>query len=161
VSGTLNGESVTGTAWMDHEWFTSLLETSQQGWDWFSIQLDNNTQLMLFQIRRKDGTIDSHSSGTFIAADGRATALGHSDINLLPVEYWTSKRSGSRYPIKWKIAIPSLNLSLDCTAAIPDQELVSEDRSGPTYWEGAVQYTGTTTGVGYLEMTGYGSPVKM
>jgi predicted secreted hydrolase len=161
VRGTLNGQQVSGTAWMDHEWFTNLLEPSQQGWDWFSIQLQNGTELMLFQIRRKDGSIDPHSSGTYIAADGHATPLAHSDFELQPVESWNSPRSGARYPVKWRIAIPKLKVTLECAAAIPDQELLSEDASGPTYWEGAARYSGSAEGVGYLEMTGYGKPVKM
>ncbi len=161
VQGVLNGEAVSGTAWMDHEWFTNLLEPSQQGWDWFSIQLNDRTELMLFQIRRRDGSIDPHSSGTYIAADGRATALGRGDFELQPLEYWTSPHSGSRYPIKWRIAIPKLKIALECAAAIPEQELLAEDAAGPTYWEGAARYSGSSEGVGYLEMTGYGKPMKM
>lgn len=161
VAGRLNGEQVEGTAWMDHEWFTSLLAPSQQGWDWFSIQLSNGSELMLFQLRRKDGSIDPHSSGTYIDADGRATNLRREDFTLQPLEYWTSRRTGIRYPVKWRIAAPSRGVSLECAAAIPDQELISEDAAAPTYWEGAVRYSGSAAGVGYLEMTGYGKPVKM
>jgi predicted secreted hydrolase len=161
VEGTLNGAAVRGTAWMDHEWFSTLLDSAQQGWDWFSIQLANQTELMLFQIRRTDGTIDSHSAGTYVAANGRATALTRSDFQLQPLEYWTSPRTGARYPVKWRITVPSLKMALECAAAIPQQELVAEDRSGPAYWEGAVRYTGSAEGAGYLEMTGYGKPFEM
>jgi predicted secreted hydrolase len=160
VDGTLNGAEVSGTAWMDHEWFSELLDASQRGWDWFSIQLQNGTELMLFQIRRTDGTIDTHSSGTYIAANGHATSLARSDFELQPLEYWTSPRSGARYPVKWKIAVPSLKIALECAAAIPDQELLAEDRGGPTYWEGAARYRGSAEGVGYLEMTGYSKPLQ-
>lgn len=161
VEGTLNGAAVRGTAWMDHEWFSTLLDSAQQGWDWFSIQLANQTELMLFQIRRTDGAIDSHSAGTYIAANGHATNLARSDFQLQPLEYWTSPRTGARYPVKWRITVPSLKIALECAAAIREQELVAEDRSGPTYWEGAVRYTGSAEGVGYLEMTGYGKPFEM
>jgi predicted secreted hydrolase len=161
VEGTLNGAAVSGTAWMDHEWFTNLLDASQQGWDWFSIQLADRTELMLFQIRRTDGTIDTHSSGTYIAVSGRATPLARADFQLQPLEYWTSPRTGARYPVKWRIAVPSLKIALECAAAIPEQELVAENRAGPTYWEGAARYSGSAEGVGYLEMTGYGKPVQM
>ena len=161
AAGRLNGEAVSGTAWQDHEWFTSLLEPSQKGWDWFSIQLQNHTELMLFQIRRTDGAIDAHSSGTYIAANGHATPLQRGEFELEPLDYWTSPRSGVRYPVKWRIRVPSLQLSLECAAAIPQQELLSEDSAGPTYWEGAVRYSGSAEGVGYLEMTGYGKPLKM
>ena len=161
VAGTLNGSAVTGAAWMDHEWFSNLLDSSQQGWDWFSIQLQNQSELMLFQIRRTDGGIDPHSSGTYIAPDGRAAPLEHGDFQLQPVAYWTSPRSGARYPVKWHITVPSRKIALDCAAAIPDQELAAEDREGPTYWEGAVRYSGSAEGAGYLEMTGYGKQLQM
>ena len=161
VEGTLDGVKVAGLAWMDHEWFSYQLEPSQQGWDWFSIQLDNDTQLMLFQLRRTDGGIDSHSAGTFIAPDGRTTHLKRDDFELQPAAFWTSPRTGARYPVEWRIRVPSLQLSLDCSAAIPDQELVSEDAGAtPTYWEGAVSYSGSARGAGYLEMTGYTSPMR-
>jgi predicted secreted hydrolase len=161
AEGTLNGARVSGTAWMDHEWFSNQLESFEQGWDWFSIQLDNHTELMLFQLRRTDGGIDPYSSGTYIAADGRATHLKRSDFELQPVEFWTSPQTHARYPIRWRISIPGLKVTLDCTAALPDQELVSEDAAGPTYWEGAVTYSGSTSGVGYLEMTGYSKPMRL
>ena len=161
VDGTLNGAAVHGTAWMDHEWFSTLLDPSQRGWDWFSIQLANQTELMLFQIRRTDGSIDPHSSGTYIAADGRATPLEHSEFQLQPLEYWTSPRTGARYPVKWRIAVPQWKIALECAAAIPEQELAADNAGGITYWEGAARYSGPVEGVGYPEMTGYDKPVEM
>lgn len=160
VEGRLNGAEVTGTAWMDHEWFSQQLDAGQQGWDWFSVQLEDGADLMLFDLRRTDGSTDPYSSGTYIAKDGRATHLRHADFDLQPVEYWTSPKTAAQYPVKWRISIPSLGLALECLAAVPDQELVSEDDTGPTYWEGAVTYSGSSKGVGYLEMTGYGKAVK-
>ena len=161
VTGTLNGTAVSGTAWMDHEWFTHQLESNQQGWDWFSIQLDSGADLMLFQLRETSGGIDSFSSGTYIAPDGRVTHLKRDDFQLQPLESWTSPRTHARYPVKWRITIPSLHLSLDCAAALPSQELVAEDASSPNYWEGAVTYSGTSRGVGYLEMTGYDKRMRL
>jgi predicted secreted hydrolase len=161
VEGTLNGAAVTGTAWMDHEWFTHQLEPDQRGWDWFSIQLDDGSELMLFQLRRMDGTVDPYSAGTFVARDGRSTHLRRSDFTLEPAAWWTSPKTHARYPIEWRIAVPSLNVKLRCAAAIPDQELVSEEESSPSYWEGAVVYSGTSAGRGYLEMTGYAKPMRL
>jgi predicted secreted hydrolase len=165
VEGSLNGAAVTGTAWMDHEWFTHQLEDSQQGWDWFSIQLGdtstNPTELMLFELRRTDGSLNPYSSGTYIAPDGRATHLRREDFRLEPLEYWTSPRTRTRYPVAWRIAVPSLGVSLECRAAVRDQELVAADGMGPTYWEGAVTYAGSATGVGYLEMTGYDRRMRL
>jgi predicted secreted hydrolase len=161
VEGTLNGVTVTGTAWMDHEWFTHQLESFQAGWDWFSAQLENNTEVMLFQLRHLDGTIDPYSAGTYIDAGGRATHLKRSDFQLQPLDFWTSPVTHARYPIRWRITIPSLKIELECTAALPDQELGREDSASPPYWEGAVTYTGSAAGVGYLEMTGYAKPMRL
>jgi predicted secreted hydrolase len=153
AGGTIDRSSVTGTAWMDHEWFTEQLASDQVGWDWFSIQLDNNTELMLFELRRKDGTIDPYSSGTFIGADGHARHLRREDFTLQPLRLW------KKYPIEWRVRVPSLNIDLTSRAVLPDQELRSEQR-GTTYWEGAVDYAGTQHGVGYVEMTGYEGQVR-
>jgi predicted secreted hydrolase len=143
---------VTGQAWMDHEWFTEQLAGDQTGWDWFSIQLDNNTELMLFELRKQDGSIDPYSSGTFIDAKGRAHLLKRGDFTLETLAKW------GKYPISWRIRVPSLNIDLTSKAALDNQELRSQ--TGPGYWEGAVTYEGTERGVGYLEMTGYDGPVR-
>jgi predicted secreted hydrolase len=150
VSGTIDNKMVSGTAWMDHEWFTEQLAPDQVGWDWFSVQLDNRTELMMFDLRRKDGSIDPYSSGTFIDARGEARHLRHDEFTLQVLSYW------HKYPVAWRLRIPSLNIDLTCRAVLPDQEL----RGSQNYWEGAVDYSGTQKGVGYLEMTGYEGPVK-
>jgi predicted secreted hydrolase len=160
VAGRLNGVEVSGSAWMDHEWFTQQLDASEQGWDWFSVQLENGDDLMLFDLRRADGSIDPYSSGTFIPKDGRATHLKRGDFELQPLEHWTSPKTGAKYPVKWRISIPARGVALECTAAVRGQELVAEDDVGTTYWEGAVTYSGSSAGVGYLEMTGYAGKVK-
>jgi predicted secreted hydrolase len=161
VEGTLGGGAVSGSAWMDHEWFTHQLEPDQVGWDWFSVQLDNRTELMLFQLRRKDGDADAWSSGTFVDAGGTARHLRREDFSLEPVEWWTSAKSGGRYPVKWKVRVPVLGVSLECAALVPGQELAEKESVGPVYWEGAVVYSGSASGVGYLEMTGYAAPVRL
>jgi predicted secreted hydrolase len=155
VSGTLKagGEdhSVRGLAWMDHEWFTEQLDPNETGWDWFSIQLEDKTELMLFELRKRDGTIDSHSSGTYVDSSGRARHLTSADFSLRPMATW------NKYPVKWRIEIPALRIGLDCEASLPNQELKT---AGTNYWEGAVTYGGSKKGVGYLEMTGYDKPVS-
>jgi predicted secreted hydrolase len=145
---------VQGTAWMDHEWFSEQLGSDQVGWDWFSVQLNNKTELMLFELRRKDGTIDPYSSGTFVDAEGKARHLRHSDFSLQPVLNW------QKYPVEWRIQVPSLNIALTGNAVLQNQELKAKS-GGPGYWEGAVDFTGTQTGVGYLEMTGYQGAVRL
>jgi predicted secreted hydrolase len=158
VEGEINGQAVTGLAWMDHEWFTHQLDSAQAGWDWFSAQLDDGADLMLFQLRRRDGTMDPYSAGTYIDKQGRAHHLERKDFTLQPREFWTSPKTKARYPVSWQIAVPSLGINVECKAAIQDQELTS-NRAGPSYWEGTVTYTGSRNGAGYLEMTGYDKPV--
>jgi len=153
VAGTIDSIPVTGRAWMDHEWFTDQLAADQVGWDWFSVQLDNNTELMLFELRKKDGSIDPYSSGTFIDAAGKAAHLPREAFSLQPLKLW------HKYPVEWRLRVPSLGIDLACKAILPDQELRPKT-GGPSYWEGAVDYSGSQTGVGYLEMTGYEGQVR-
>ena len=157
AEGEINGERVSGTAWMDHEWFTDQLETDQVGWNWFSAQLADGTELMLLGLRRRQGGVDPYSLGTFVDRQGHARHLKASDFALQPLAYWTSPATKARYPVRWKIAVPSLGILLECRAALENQELGST----PNYWEGAVTYSGSATGVGYLEMTGYDKPMKL
>ncbi len=157
---------VRGDSWMDHEFGSSFLEPGQQGWDWFSIQLDDRSELMLFQIRRTDGARDAHASGTVVAPDGRTRALSASEFTLVAGERWTSPTSGASYPISWRIAVPGLRLDLQARAAMAGQELHTAASTGVTYWEGAIDLSGTRDGRplhgrGYLEMTGYtGAPMS-
>jgi predicted secreted hydrolase len=139
---------------MDHEWFTEQLDPAQAGWDWFSVQLDNRTELMLFELRRKDGSIDPYSSGTYIDEGGKAHHLRHPDFSLRPVAKW------GKYPVEWQIEIPSLHLELKCKTVMDNQELRAPG-GAQKYWEGAVDYSGSQTGVGYLEMTGYDGAFRM
>ncbi len=153
ATGTINAMKVEGRAWMDHEWFTEQLAADQTGWDWFSIQLNNHTELMLFELRRKDGSLDPYSSGTYIDAKGTGHHLRAADFALKPLSLW------HKYPVEWSVKVPSLNIDVTARALLPNQELRAK-QGGPSYWEGAVDYSGTHTGVGYLEMTGYDGPVK-
>ncbi len=105
---------VSGTSWMDHEFFTHQLDSNQTGWDWLSIQLEDHSEVMLFHIRRKDGSIDPYSAGTYVDAGGKTTHLRATDFTLQPAgENWTSPVSGARYPIHWKVAIPMLTIELE------------------------------------------------
>jgi predicted secreted hydrolase len=157
---------VAGLSWMDHEFGTSFLERDQVGWDWFSLQLDDGSDLMLFQLRRADGTRDAHSSGTLVDTNGRSVRIGASDFEMKAGERWRSPQSGASYPISWRIRIPTLGLNFTVQAALTNQELRTEKSTGVTYWEGAVTVSGTRQGrpirgQGYLEMTGYlGAPMS-
>jgi len=152
--------AVQGLSWMDHEFGTTFLEAKQKGWDWFSIQLDDGTDLMLFQLRRDDNSRDRHSSGTFVDKDGQACGIAVDQFKLDQGASWKSQASGATYPIEWHISIPDKNLDLNIKAALADQELRAAQSSGTTYWEGSVDIKGKhngrdVTGRGYLEMTGY------
>jgi predicted secreted hydrolase len=165
----LNGKTyeVTGLTWMDHEFFTTQLDPAQSGWDWLSIQLTDHTELMLYHFRRKDGTVDPFSSGTFIDAQGRTTHLRANDFTLEPTgETWKSPTTGVVYPIRWKIAIPRLSLILEAKTQLASQELTAQSHLAPSYWEGAMTLNGTRdaqpfSGVGYLELTGYESAILL
>jgi predicted secreted hydrolase len=158
----IGGESfeVNGLSWMDHEFGTSFLEEDQVGWDWFSIELDDGRDLMMFQIRRRDGSIDPRSSGTLIDAGGRATRIPFEDFALSPGNVRSPTESGAAYPTAWTIDLPRYDLRLSVTAAFDDQELRTTDSTGVNYWEGSVRVEGAAGGEkvkgrGYLEMTGY------
>jgi predicted secreted hydrolase len=158
---------VAGLAWMDHEFFTQQLSADQTGWDWLSLQLDDATELMLFRMRRNDGSIDPFSSGTYIDAAGKTTHLAQKDFSLSPSgATWSSDADRAVYPIHWRIAIPSLEIDLDVTTPLKEQELQGKTALSPSYWEGAIRLAGTRgarplSGAGYLEMTGYDHPVQM
>ena len=157
---------VTATAWMDHEFFTHQLDPDQIGWDWMSIQLQDNTELMLFHIRRHDGSIDGYSAGTFVDARGNTTHLLNNEFTLEPMaSAWTSPETHAVYPLRWKVSIPKLGIALECSPSLPAQELTSSAGLLPAYWEGAMAFDGHKRdapigGLGYLEMTGYDHPIR-
>jgi predicted secreted hydrolase len=142
---------VTGLSWMDREWSTSALGRDQVGWDWFALQLSDGRDLMLYQLRRKDGSADPASSGTLIGPKGETRHLELADFQLQVLDRWQSPRSGARYPAGWKLRIPSEQVDLTIEPLLADQELDVSFR----YWEGAVRIDGSSLGNGYVEMTGY------
>ncbi|MEI8292522.1 MAG: lipocalin-like domain-containing protein [bacterium] len=141
-----------GLTWFDHEWATNQLAANQSGWDWFSMQFEEGGELMLFQIRKKEGGRDPFSSGTFVDASGVAHKIGVEDFALSPIEWWTSPDSKGRYPVAWKIKIPAHGVDVVVRARFEKQELAAAPFA---YWEGSVSVDGSHTGRGYLEMTGY------
>jgi predicted secreted hydrolase len=147
--------AVTGSAWLDREWSTSALDQNQVGWDWFSLQLNNNVELMYYQIRRKDGNPDPFSKGTLVDQNGKYEMISLKDINLNVLDSWESPHGG-QYPSGWKLELPNENIILHIKPAMKNQELNVSFR----YWEGAVvvdgQYKGDSVeGMGYVELTGY------
>ncbi len=165
----LNGKpySVEGTSWMDHEFFSSGLDKDEVGWDWLSLQLADNTELMLYRLRHKDGSVDPFSSGTYVDASGKSTFLSLSDFSMTPLgTTYTGPITHAVYPIAWRVVVPPLGLDLQLKTPLPAQELTSGTSTGLSYWEGAIDISGTrgpasVTGVGYLEMTGYAKPMTL
>ncbi len=155
-----NTEKVRGLTWMDHEFGSNQLRDDQVGWDWFSIQLTNDTEIMLYLMRRKDGSVDPYSSGTLVDAQGKTVHLALRDYRVEALDRWKSPKSGAHYPMKWRVSVPDKAIDLEINPAFPDQELMTQRSTRVTYWEGAVSIRGTVggepvSGEGYVEMTGY------
>jgi predicted secreted hydrolase len=148
--------AVTGESWFDHEWSTSALGAGSVGWDWFSLQLSDGRELMFFQIRHDDGSLEPASGGTLVSPDGTTRRLALGDVQIDVQSTWRSPATGGVYPARWRLRVPSAQLDVELTPIVADQEM----RVSFVYWEGAVQITGTSqaapvTGAGYVEMTGY------
>lgn len=165
---TINGErfDVSGISWMDREFGSGDLGNDQVGWDWFSLQLEDDTELMLYRIRRKDGSSDLASSGTAVSPDGSTRHLEVTDFQIESTGTWTSPESKATYPSRWRLRFPSLDLMLDVTPLLANQELRISRGTKVSYWEGAVAVTGTkqgrpVKGQGYVELTGYAERLKM
>ncbi|MBV8815970.1 MAG: carotenoid 1,2-hydratase [Verrucomicrobia bacterium] len=155
---TVGGQTyqVSGLSWFDREWSTNQLAPDQTGWNWFAIQLDNGSDLMLYQIRRRDGSIDPCSGGKWVESDGRTVELGSDDLVLQPIRTWTTVDGKATYPIGWRATVPKLNFTCSITTPVDNQEL----NVGVRYWEGCIRIQGTkdqkpVAGKGYLELTGY------
>ena len=179
TSGTLEtGGStyeVTGLSWMDHEFATNQLQPNQVGWDWVSLQMDDGTDWMFYQLRLAGGGRDPHSAGAVVPPMGvgpqgvgridvlpnnRAIQLSAQDLEMIPLDPWRSPHSGASYPSRWRIRVPGQGLDVTIAAAMTDQELRTQETTGVVYWEGSVLAQGTRNGKaiqgrGYLEMTGY------
>lgn len=159
---TVNGRllPVTGTSWMDHEFFTSAMAPNLSGWDWFSLQLADGWEVMLYLLRHKDGSVDPASAGTLIDPQGNTRHLKLSDFTVKPTGTWTSPHTQTKYPAGWEIVIPTAGYRLKLTPTLPDQEIRSQAPAKVTYWEGQVRIEGVkngapVTGLGYAELTGY------
>jgi predicted secreted hydrolase len=144
---------VQATAWMDHQWGSWAIHGGFAGWDWFSLRIDDDSDVMLFNFRNDDGSVQSESSGTWIAADGSTQHLAASDYSIEVLDRWTSPDTGATYPVQWHVTVPDHGLDVTVKATFPEQEMPI--KLGPIYWEGSVTVEGTVSGVGFVEMTGY------
>lgn len=152
---------VTGWSWMDREISTSALSPGQVGWDWFALQFDDGSELMVYVIRRSDGSVDRFSSGIFVAPDGAARPLSSQDFQISTEAVWRSPHSNGEYPSRWRIQVPSVGLDLRVQPQLADQEL----NVTVVYWEGSVRVSGERegrpiSGYGYVELTGYAGSLE-
>jgi predicted secreted hydrolase len=156
---------VKGTSWMDHEFSSNPLNPKLIGWDWFSIKLDNQTEIMLYQLRQKNGDTDPNSSGTFISADQNYQHLKLNKFSISEKSYWTSENTGATYPAAWEIDILDSDTHLIVTPDFSNQELYHLRSISGSYWEGSVSIKGSAggkpvTGKGYVELVGYEKALK-
>ena len=155
-AGTIasDGEAreVTGSAWLDREWSTSVLGVEQEGWDWFALQLDDGTDIMVYEMRRFDGGRSDYSYAAVMARDDEVERLGPEDFEIEVDEEWTSPRGGT-YPARWRLTLAPLDEPLEVVPVLADQEFAGTVR----YWEGAVDVrsAGEAAGRGYVELSGY------
>jgi predicted secreted hydrolase len=149
--------AVSGIAWMDHQWGNFVVSTAG-GWDWYSLQLEDHTELMLYVLRGATGETTG-VYGTEVLADGSLRDLEPGSVRADALGSWVSPHTGGRYPSGWRLTLPS-GEQLEVHPQLLDQELwfpgVSAEGLGVmAYWEGAVRVSGDRTGVGYVELTGY------
>jgi predicted secreted hydrolase len=152
--------AVTGSSWMDHEFGSDQLAPDQVGWDWFGIQLDDGTDLMLYRMRSEGSVTEPWTSGTWVSRDGSARALRMESHLVEATGSWKSPHSGGTYPSGWVLRFPAERIELAVTPRVRDQELQVQTAGGAAYWEGAVSVTGRVAGRvlngrGYVELTGY------
>ncbi|MEO6589554.1 MAG: lipocalin family protein [Pyrinomonadaceae bacterium] len=153
-------EHIKGSAWMDREFGTWTPTERQKGWDWFSVQLDNETELMCYQLRSGTNAVSEFSSGNFVEKSGEFTPLSHEDFKIEPTGYWKSPHSGATYPSGWKLSVPKFEIELTVTPIIEDHELDTRGTTMIVYWEGACEVSGTVKnqpvkGQAYVELVGY------
>jgi predicted secreted hydrolase len=152
--------AVSGSSWMDHEFSTAPLQKNIVGWDWFSLQFSDNTELMVFLLRQAEKSIHPASSGSYIDEDGTKKQLTHNDFKIKVLDNWRSPQSGASYPSKWQLFISDMDMIITITSNINNQEMVTSESTDVIYWEGSVAISGhkgshNISGVGYVELTGY------
>ena len=153
-------EGFTGSAWMDREFGTWTATDNQKGWDWFSVQFDNETELMCYQLRDGEGRVSPYSSGTFIDKEGSATGLTEKDFKIEPLGTWKSPGTNTTYPSGWNIRVPNHDIDVRLIPIVRNQELDTRGTTMIVYWEGACDVRGArsdeaVTGNAYVELVGY------
>ena len=145
---------------MDHQW-GNFLSLGNGGWDWYSLQLNNNTEMMIYFIHDSSGTTTS-TYVSYVDAQGNEHLIPASSLHSTVLGHWQSLVTKANYPSGWQLTIsdPQVNVALTITPQLKDQELVVYQSTGNSYWEGAVNIQGQSSGKpiqgqGYIELTGY------
>lgn len=149
------GLAVSGESWFDHEFGSSQIGLDVAGWDWFGLRLSDGRDLMLYRLRKAAGESSASSAGTLVERDGTTRPLRAADFSLRPMAHWQSSLTRARYPIAWRIAVPSAGIDCEVAARVDACEFDARASVGTIYWEGPVGVTGSVEGSGYLELTGY------
>ncbi len=152
---------VTGTAWLDHEWSQEILAPGVVGWDWIGMNLLDGSALTAFRLRSTDGEA-VWDGGSFRAADKSLYVFSKGEVMFKPTRQWKSPLTQITYPVEWIVRTPADFYTVK--AVIDNQELDSRQSTGSIYWEGLSELfnsNGAKVGSGYLEMTGYGQPLRM
>ncbi|PRX30563.1 putative secreted hydrolase [Paraburkholderia sp. BL18I3N2] len=161
AGGPSPGETaVTGMAWLDHEWSSTLLDANAAGWDWLGANLADGSALMAFKVRSRDGhAVWAHAA--FRKRDGEVTTFGPDQVDFTPLRTWRSPRTNTSYPVSMAVKTGLLTWKLD--PLMDDQELDSRQSTGAVYWEGAVRISreGVDVGRAYLELTGYANALRL
>ncbi len=158
ISGVLDvggiKESVKGVAWFDHQW--GDFYTGKMSWVWFSIQLDNGMDLMIYQIKDKYGRPVSYNGS--ISKNGKTEILNKNDFIITPKKSWVSEKTSKSYPVEWEIKIPQKEIDLVVKSVVENSEFDAKLTTYLVYWEGAMQVSGSHKGKGFLELNGYIEP---
>ncbi|MEM1076145.1 MAG: lipocalin-like domain-containing protein [Pseudomonadota bacterium] len=138
---------VTGTAWLDREWASQPLTATQVSWDWFSMVFDSGARMMGFTLH--DSVGGDYTQATWIEPDGTTTAYPDGRFSAVPL---TKSRVAARdIPTRWRVELPERGVAITVEAVNPQAWM----GTSIPYWEGPVRLSGSHTGRGYLEMTGY------
>ncbi len=164
VSGSIvragRSDTVSGVAWLDHEWSSEYLDRNAAGWDWVGLNLDDGSALMAFRIRGRQGQ-SLWAGGTLRGALGDVQTFGPAQVLFTPGRRWRSPRTAVSYPVTWSLRLGEREFEL--SPLLDDQENDARQSSGAIYWEGAVRVQERARGVGrgYLELTGYDHPLSL
>lgn len=161
---TLEGQrhQAAGRGWLDQEWSDSLMHPQAVGWDWIGINLDDGGALTAFQLRRADGTTLWTGGSHRAAGQAHVRVFADGELRFTPEQHWTSPTTGARYPVQWQLDTPLGRLRIE--SLLDAQELDGRQSTGTLYWEGLTRLLdarGQRIGLGYLELTGYGQPLRL